>query len=137
MARAAAGLLFEPVDRLWLGTSLETLILHELKVYNQLTARHASFYYYRTASGTEIDFIVETRKRRNNSKPHVVCIEVKIAEKWKKEWERPIRSLNEHKGIIVEKMIGVYTGKQRYNFNNFEVMPVLDFFDELFTGNIY
>ncbi len=35
VARAAAGLLFDPADRVWKGSSLETLILHELKVCNQ------------------------------------------------------------------------------------------------------
>ena len=137
VARAATGILYEPVDRLWLGAALETLIFHELKVYNQMSGRHCSLFFYRTASGVEIDFIIETQKRRLNSKPHVVCIEVKMAEKWKKEWERPARSLNDNSGIVVEKMIGVYTGRQKYNFNGFQVLPIIEFFDELFSGNIY
>ena len=34
VARGAAGLLFDPVDRLWRGTALETTLFHELRVYN-------------------------------------------------------------------------------------------------------
>jgi len=137
VARAAAGLLYEPADRLWLGSALETLVLHELKFYNQLIKRYAGISYYRTASGVEIDFIIETRKRRLNMKPHVVCIEVKMSEKWNRKWEKPIRSLDEHEGIIVDKMIGIYTGKHRYKFDDFLVYPILDFFKELFKGNIF
>ena len=62
VARAAAGLLFDPVDRIWKGSSLETLILHELKVYNQTREKHRGIYFYRTGSGVEIDFVVETKK---------------------------------------------------------------------------
>ncbi len=34
VARAAAGLLRDPIDRLWQGAALETLVFHELRVYN-------------------------------------------------------------------------------------------------------
>jgi predicted AAA+ superfamily ATPase len=34
VARAAAGFVYDPVDRLWMGTALENLIYHELRVYN-------------------------------------------------------------------------------------------------------
>jgi uncharacterized protein len=137
IARAAAGLLHEPSDRLWLGTALETLILHELKFYNQLIERYASIFYYKTSSGSEIDFIIETRKRRLNIKPQVVCIEVKLSEKWNRKWEKAIRSLNESNNIEVVKMIGIYTGKTEYNFDEFEVLPVTTFFKKLFNGEIF
>ena len=136
-ARAAAGFLFQPVDRLWLGTSLETLILNELKIYNQISARNFPIYYYRTAAGSEIDFVIETRKRQLDTKPHIVCIEFKLSDKWKNEWERPIRSLDGEDNIVVDKMIGVYNGTQRYDFNKFQVMPVTDFLKDLYSGNIY
>jgi predicted AAA+ superfamily ATPase len=137
VARAASGLLFQPVDKLWLGTSLETFIFNELRIYNQLSSKNPAIYYYRTSSGTEIDFVIETRKRQLDSKAHVVCIEIKLSEKWKNEWEKPIRSFNSENNITVDKMIGVYTGNQRYLFNNFHVMPVIDFIEELYAGNIF
>ena len=74
VARAAAGLLFDPPDRLWLGAALETLVLHELRVYNHTRSRHRRIHCYRTSSGTEIDFVIETRKRRQSTHPpNVVC----------------------------------------------------------------
>ncbi|HRZ39347.1 MAG TPA: AAA family ATPase, partial [Candidatus Paceibacterota bacterium] len=37
VARAAAGWLRDPVDRLWLGTALETLVFHGLRVHNEIS----------------------------------------------------------------------------------------------------
>lgn len=64
VARAAAGFAFDPIDRLWKGTALETLIFHELRVYNETRNKHRPIFYYRTAHGTEIDFVIEIQKRR-------------------------------------------------------------------------
>lgn len=136
VARGAAGLLSQPVDRAWLGTSLETLLLSEIRIYNQTSSKNLPVYYYKTAAGSEIDFVIETRKRQNDSKPHVVCIEVKLSDKWKNEWEKPIRSFKGGNQIEVDRMIGVYAGSQRYVFNQFYVFPVKDFLDELHSGKI-
>ena len=137
VARAAAGLLYQNADRLWLGTALETLILNELKIYNQLIGKNFPIFYYRTASGIEIDFIIETRKKSANCNPEIVCIEVKLSEKWKNEWEKPIKSIATGNKIDVKKMIGIYNGSQRYVFDNFLVFPVRDFLDDLHSGKIY
>jgi len=48
VARAAAGLLRDPADRLWQGYALETLIYHELRVYNEVSRKHRLISYYRT-----------------------------------------------------------------------------------------
>lgn len=137
VARAAAGLLFDPVDRSWKGSSLETLILHELRVHNQTHEKHRGIYFYRTGSGVEIDFVVETKKRQQSSHPHVVCLEVKLAEKWDRRWERPMRSLNDHKGIHIDRMIGIYTGKRVYHFEGVDVLPVNEFLEQLHNGQVF
>ncbi len=137
VARAAAGLLFEPLDRLWKGTALETLIFHELRTYNEISKRNRPIYFYKTTSGSEIDFIIETKRQRPNSKAHIICIEVKLSEKWDKKWEKPARSLDNHKGIHVDKMIGIYLGKREYHFDKFEVYPVTTFLQKLYKGEIY
>lgn len=137
VARAAAGLLFDPVDRIWKGSSLETLILHELKVYNQTQEKHRGIYFYRTGSGVEIDFVVETKKRQQSSNPHVVCMEVKMAEKWDSSWEKPMRSLNEYKGIHVDRMIGIYNGTRVYHYDGVDVLPVKEFLEQLHSGKVF
>jgi uncharacterized protein len=60
VARAAAGLLRNPADRGWQGAALETLIYHELRVYNEISPKQRRLSYYRTPAGVEVDFIVET-----------------------------------------------------------------------------
>jgi predicted AAA+ superfamily ATPase len=93
VARAAAGLQHDPADRTWKGTALETLILHELRVYNEVRGRHRSIAWFRTPAGVEIDFVIETRKRQAGRPPCLVCIEVKLSETWDRRWEGPMRSL--------------------------------------------
>lgn len=136
VARATAGLLHDPVDRLWLGTALETLILHELRVYNHVHNLHREISFYR-AGDSEIDFVVETRKRRPGKPPEIVCLEVKLSEKWDRKWERPMRSLAGLGKVEVRKMIGIYTGRRSYTYDGVDVMPVKRFLEELYAGEIF
>ncbi len=137
VARGAAGLLRDPVDALWLGRALETLLFHELRVYNQMAGRHRPIAYYRTGAGQEIDFIIETEKRTTTKKPAVVCVEVKHARRWRREWETPMRSLAESRTVNVQRMIGVYSGTDRLHFDGLDVLPVADFLKQLFAGKIF
>ena len=137
VARAAAGFLFDRVDRLWKGTALETMIYHELRVYNHTQNRNRPICFYRTGSGVEIDFVVETQKRRQTSCAHIVCIEVKMADKWQRKWENPMRSLTNDSRIHVDRMIGVYTGNRAYHYDGVDVLPVTDFLKLLHQGNVF
>jgi predicted AAA+ superfamily ATPase len=137
VARAAAGLLFEPVDRLWKGTALENMIYHELRVYNHTQNKNRPISFYRTGSGVEIDFVIETRKRQASSNAHIVCLEVKMAEKWDRRWERQMRSLSKSVQIHADKMIGIYTGKRAYHFDGIDVLPVEEFLKRLHRGDVF
>jgi len=137
VARAAAGLLYDPADRIWLGFALETLLYNEINVYNHTTQKNRPVYYYKTGSGYEVDFIIETKKELYGKPPHVVCIEVKSSEKWNRLWEKPMRSIAQSPKIVVEKMIGVYTGDKKYHFDGVDVLPVKDFLKNLYQGNIF
>jgi len=138
IARAAAGLVRDPVDRLWKGTALETLVFHELRVHNHTQNKHRPIACYRTAAGVEIDFIIETQKRQRSAPARVVCIEVKLAEKWDRQWEQPMRSLKAiSKQVQVDKMIGVYTGARAYHFDGVDVLPISQFLDQLHDGQIF
>ena len=112
-------------------------MFHELRVYNEVSRKHRPISYYRTAAGVEIDFIVETEKRRHSSPPRVVAIEVKRAEKWDRTWEKPLRNLASLPGLKVERMIGVYGGSRSYRFDQIDVMPAADFFRSLQQGKIF
>jgi len=136
VARATAGLLHDPLDRLWLGTSLETVILQDLKVYNHVNNINRQIAFYRVGE-YEIDFVIETRKQRPGKPAEVVCIEVKLAEKWNRKWEKPMRSLAAQDKVRVKKMIGVYTGPRSYSYDGLEVMPVRRFLELLYLGEIF
>jgi predicted AAA+ superfamily ATPase len=137
VARACAGLLRDALASDWRGTALETLIYHELRVWNNVAGKHRSISYYQTGGGAEIDFVIETRKRQTGTKAQVVCIEVKHAARWKRQWERAMRDMASSGGIEVARQIGVYRGTRRYRFGDVEVLPVEDFLQELHAGGIF
>jgi len=137
VARAAGGLLREPVDRLWQGISLETLVYHELRVYNETSGKHRPIFYYRTPAGVEIDFVVQTARQRPGHSPGIVVIEVKRAEKWDRSWEKPMRNLMAGGGVKVERMVGVYCGAREYVFDNVTVLPFGQFITRLYDGKIF
>lgn len=137
VARAAAGWLRDPTDRLWQGTALETLVFHELRVYNESARKHRPISYYRTAAGVEVDFVIETSRRRAGEPAEIVAIEVKRTDKWNREYERALRSLEKLEGIKPKKLIGVYMGKRSYVFDGIEVLPVETFFGFLHDGRIF
>jgi uncharacterized protein len=137
VARASAGLLHDPADRLWQGGALETLVYHELRVYNEVSPKQRPLYYYRTPSGVEIDFIVETARRRPQGNPRVIAIEVKRAEQWDRRWEAPMRSLGADENVTVDRMIGVYCGTRRYRYDSMDVLPFSDFIKTLHAGEIF
>ena len=137
VARAAAGWLHDPADRSWLGYALETLVYHELRVFNEVAGRHRSIAYYATSSGAEIDFVIETQRARTGSPPHVACIEVKLAKKWDRSWERAMQDLKSRPGITMDRMIGVYTGPRVYHYDGLDVLPVEEFFRQLHQGKVF
>ncbi len=137
VARAAAGLLRDAPDRTWQGTSLETLIYHELRVYNEISRKQRRIFYYRTPAGVEVDFIVESAGRRVGRPPRVAAIEVKRADRWDRSWEKPLRSLSESSGVKVERMIGIYCGSRSYHFDDLQVWPVGEFVKALHAGEVF
>ena len=137
VARAAAGLLRDPLESAWKGFALEALVFHELRVFNQVSGQHRPLYFYRTAAGVEIDFLIETRKPQMGAIPEVVCVEVKLSNRWKRAWERGMRDLARLPGIRVKRMIGVYQGPRSYHFDGVDVLPVEEFLRQLFAGQVY
>lgn len=137
VARGAAGLLFDPVDAIWLGKALETYLFHELRVYNHTQQRHRLIAYYRTGAGQEIDFVIEVRKRTATTKARVVCIEVKHATRWRREWETAMRSLAASNTLTIDRMIGVYGGTESAHYDGLDILPIPTFLQQLYAGEIF
>lgn len=137
VARAAAGLLNDPLETTWLGWMLEAWILHEVRSYNQYALKNRGLFYYGLPSDREIDLLVETKKGVLGRPAEVIAIEVKLSSRWKREWESTIRDLKGSSKVHVKKMIGIYTGKEKLTFDDFEVLPVQLFFNHLYAGKIF
>lgn len=137
VARAAAGLESGPLDSAWKGFALETIIYQELRVFNEASGRRNPLSYYRTAAGVEIDFIIETSRRGQGSKPAVVCVEVKSGRKWDRAWERAMRELAASGKVRIDGLYGVYRGERRLKFDGIDVLPIEDFLGDLHARKIY
>lgn len=48
-----------------------------------------------------------------------------------------MRSIAQSPKIVVDKMIGVYTGDKKYHFGGVDVLPVNEFLNYLYKGNIF
>jgi predicted AAA+ superfamily ATPase len=127
VTRALAGRLREPIDGLERGFLLETWILHELRATISYDGLGGELRYWRTPSGSEVDFIW-TRARR------AVGIEVKAAKQWRREFGGPLKSLIEDG--IVQAGFGVYTGSVELKDGPLRVLPLTKFLEELAAGNV-
>ena len=128
VARALAGRLREPLDALERGFLLETWMLHELRAANAGLNAGGQLYFWRTPSGTEVDFIW-TRGSR------AVGIEVKAASAWRSEFSTPLKGLVEQ-GVVTHAH-GVYTGTTERKDGPVRVWPVASFLRELAKGSIF
>ena len=138
VARAAAGLLDGPVDAAWLGQALETLVFHELRVYNHTANRHeTTFSFYRTEAGLEVDFIVEQERQTASRKAKIVCVEVNSSRKWDRRWETAMRGMAASGQLRIDRMVGVYLGDTAYHFDGIDVLPLRQFLGDLPAGRIF
>lgn len=135
VARAAAGLIEQEPERDWLGRSFETLVLHELRSFLAYTNLQYPLFYYRTKSGTEVDFVIEVKKATLSKPAEIVTIEVKLASKWDSRWSsvNPFTGAN---NIKVVGRYGIYGGERRLSSNGLEVYPYSDFISELYKRKI-
>lgn len=137
VARACANLLSQEPESGWMGGALETYVFHELRVYNHVFKKMKSIFYYNVPSGLEVDFVIELESGSRTKKPEVVMIEVKLAKKWDRSWNRSMISLKETGALRVSRCIGIYCGTERLTFGEVEVLPVEQFLVELYSGRVY
>lgn len=137
VARGCAGLLSEELDSLWKGYAFESVILNELRIYNEVSRKNKEIFFYSSPGAGEVDFIVETRKKTINRPAEFISIEVKTSTKWKRSFEDPSRSLKDYSKGHHAKMLGVYLGTERLSFDQFEVYPLQDFVKQLHKGSLF
>lgn len=128
VARALAGRVREPLEGFERGFLLETVALHELRAWMAIHNAGGQLHYWRTPSGSEVDF-VWTRGRR------AVGVEVKAASSWRPEFGAPLKALMAQN--IVQAGHGVYTGDVELKDGPLRVWPVKRFMKLLATGDVF
>jgi predicted AAA+ superfamily ATPase len=127
VARALAGRLHEPLDGLERGFLLETWILHELRAAISYDGLGGDLHYWRTPSGSEVDFVWTRGKK-------AVGIEVKTGMQWRREYGSALKSLIDD-GFI-DRGFGVYTGTAELKDGPLRVLPLLTFLKALAAGDV-
>jgi predicted AAA+ superfamily ATPase len=127
VARALAGRLREPLDGLERGFLFETWILHEVRAAMASLNTGGQLHYWRTPSGTEVDFIWSRGRR-------AVGIEVKVGSTWKPDYSAALKGLLEQR--VLTDAHGVYAGTAERRDGPVRVWPVRTFLRELTRGGI-
>lgn len=120
-----------------MGSALETLVLNELRIYQECSQRQRPIHYYETPGAGEIDFVIQLRPKTIDRPAEFMSVEVKASQKWKSDFEAPSRALKVFAKEKYKKMIGVYLGPDRLKRDGFEVYPLVDFINGLHTGEIF
>jgi predicted AAA+ superfamily ATPase len=127
VARALARRLREPLEAAERGALLETLIHHELRAQIAYAGIGGDLAYYRTAWGTEVDFIWTRGKV-------AVGIESKASERWRPEYSRALNDL--HAGGTIRRAYGVYLGERPLQDGAVRVLPAAQFLRDLAAGKV-
>ena len=100
------------------GAALETLILQDLIAINDYKDLKYKIYYWRTVSGSEVDFILLGSKK-------LLAIEVKHS---KRATEKDLKGLKAFKQDYPEAdLLLVYLGQENLKINDVQVIPATDF----------
>ncbi len=127
VARALAGRVREPLDGTERGFLLETWVLHELRAAMAFQNLGGQLHYWRTPSGSEVDF-VWTRGNR------AIGIEVKAASVWRGEYGKPLKALIAD-GALAGGHV-VYMGSVELKDGPLRIWPILGFLRELTNGSV-
>lgn len=127
VVNALRGGLRDPLESVEKGFLLETLVLHELRSYINFSDCGGQLSYWRTPSGSEVDFIW------SRAKTHV-GIEVKLAREWKQEFGKALKELASEKKF--SRCFAVYTGERVLQDGPITVLPLKEFIAWLYQGKI-
>lgn len=128
VARALAGRLREPLDGEERAPLLETLILHELRAAMNIHQAGGQLAYWRTPSGSEVDFIWSRGDQH-------VGIEVKASSRWRREYSTTLNQLVD-RGVLTRAFL-VYNGTEELRDRKATVLPVREFMRRAASGAIF
>lgn len=117
----------DPIESEERGRLFETLVLHELRAHISIANLGGTLAYWRTPSGSEVDFIWSRGKRS-------IGVEVKAARTWRPEFGAALRELVRSKTI--SRGYGVYLGRDALRDGGVEVLPFAEFAARLQRGDV-
>lgn len=130
VARALTRRLPYPPTNEELGPQIETLILNELRAYLAYSKLGYLPHYWRSYDGAEVDILLETARG-------FVAIEVKAAWRWEKRFNRSLRRVAEDLGRSKTACFGVYTGEGAALWDDVRVLPLADFLQRVWEGEVF
>jgi predicted AAA+ superfamily ATPase len=123
---AAAGGFDQPLPSDWDGVLLEHLVLHELRSRMHYAGVKGSLGYWRTPSGSEVDFVWWHGR-------DVVAIEVKHAREFRREFRKGLEAFVT--GVPAKSYV-VYQGERELEVDGTRVVPLEQFLRRLHAGEI-
>lgn len=122
-----AGRIREPLDRLEQGPLLETVVLNELRSFQNVSNCGGKLHYWATPNGQEIDF-VWTRGSKAGG------IEVKCSSRWRNHYGATLKRLQANGAL--DTCYGVFCGERALKDGPVLVLPVKEFMRKLSNGDI-
>jgi len=135
VARAAAGWIRETMPEEWRGFAFETLVLGELRAFNAYRRKEKRLFHYTVSGSFDVDFMVETERKVLSRPAKYIAIEVKASRRWQPEWSEPLRLLASQ-GVITAAY-GIYLGTKRLEQDGVRVLPLGEFSQGLWAGEIF
>ncbi|MGH7856386.1 MAG: DUF4143 domain-containing protein, partial [Candidatus Binatia bacterium] len=128
VVRALSGRLREPLTDSERGPLLETYLLHELRAWINRSGCGGELSYWRTPSGSEVDFIWSRGGTRT------VGIEAKAARRWRSGDGAALAGLAAQGKV--RRAFAVYRGSETLRDGPVEVLPVRRFLERLAAGEV-
>jgi len=128
VVRGVGRRLREPLGEDERGWLLETVVLHELRSWIEMANAGGELFYWRTPSGTEVDFVWVRGSL-------TLGIEVKATRRWKPEFGRALREM--HDAGSIAGCLGVYYGSERLQDGPVCVLPIKEFTRDLAEGRVF
>ena len=110
------------------GKAFENWIFHELIAHNAYSQAFAQLSYWRLASGTEVDFIVNDME---------LAIEAKATAKVTADHLRGLRAIKEDQPRVKQRIIVCLERTSRRSEDGILILPAAEFCDSLARGDLF
>jgi len=129
VVRALSGRLPYPPSPEEQGALLETLVFHEVRACAAYLRLHYPLHFWRSYDRVEVDLLCETAGG-------FVAVEIKASTRWDRRYNRGLQRIREELGPGRVTCYGVYQGDRPLTLDGVHVLPVGDFLQRLWGGEV-